>query len=225
MPDTKDLFDKISNNYDLLNSLFSVGIDKLWRKKLVSVFNNNSFILDVATGTAEVLIEGFSLTKIEKGIGIDPSIEMLKIGKNKLNTKGLLQNSSLYKSEAENLPFKDNIFDGITIAFGIRNTKDHNRSLREMYRVLRKGGTIAILEFAIPRISVFTSLYLFYFKNIMPFIGSLFGSRKEYKYLSDSTTDFPQREIFQNIMNECGFKECKFNELSFGIAVIYTGTK
>ena len=89
MPDTKDLFDRISNNYDLLNSLFSAGIDKIWRKKLVSVFNKDSFILDVATGTAEVLLEGFNLSRINTGLGIDPSIEMLKIGKDKLNNKGL----------------------------------------------------------------------------------------------------------------------------------------
>jgi len=225
MPDTKDLFDKISNNYDLLNSLFSAGIDKIWRKILVRNFNNDSFILDVATGTAEVMIEGFSLSKIKTGLGIDPSIEMLKIGKDKLRNKGLNNNTSLFKSEAENLPFKDNIFDGITIAFGIRNTKDYYRSLGEMHRVLKNDGTIAILEFAIPKISIFTSLYLFYFKNIMPFIGSIFGNRKEYKYLSDSTTEFPQREVFKNIMTESGFRECVFKELSFGIAVIYTGIK
>ena len=161
MPDTKALFDKISNNYDLLNSLFSAGIDKIWRKNLVNNFDNNSFILDVATGTAEVLVEGFSLSKINTGLGIDPSIEMLKIGKAKLNKKGLRNKSSLFKSEAENLPFKNNTFDGITIAFGIRNTKDYNSSLLEMQRVLKKGGKLAILEFAIPRISVFSTFYLF----------------------------------------------------------------
>ena len=225
MPDTKDLFDKISSHYDLLNSLFSVGIDKLWRKKLVKNFNNDSFILDVATGTAEVLIEGFNLSKISTGFGIDPSIEMLKIGKAKLQKKEKSEKSSLFQSAAENLPFKDNTFDGITIAFGIRNTIDYNRSLSEMNRVLKKDGTIAILEFAIPRLSFLTSLYLLYFKYVMPFIGSLFGSRKEYKYLSDSTTEFPQRDIFRNIMQECGFKDCEFEELSFGIAVIYTGIK
>lgn len=225
MPDTKALFDKISSHYDLLNSLFSAGIDKIWRKKLVRIFDDNSIILDVATGTAEVLIEGFKLSKIDTGFGVDPSIEMLKIGKDKLDKKSLSKRSSLIQSAGEDLPFKDNLFDGITIAFGIRNTIDHSRSLKEMHRVLKKDGKVAILEFAIPRISIFTSLYLFYFKYIMPFIGSLFGSRKEYKYLSDSTSQFPQREVFINIMSECGFKNCEFSELSFGIAVIYTGIK
>ena len=225
MPDTKALFDKISKHYDLLNSLFSAGIDKRWRKKLVSIFQTNSFILDVATGTAEVLIEGFNHTKISSGIGIDPSMEMLKIGKDKLDRKGKSDVSSLFQSAAENLPFKDNLFDGVTIAFGIRNTIDYERSLKEMQRVLKKDGTIAILEFAIPKISIFTALYLFYFKYIMPFIGSLFGSRKEYKYLSDSTTEFPQRDVFKDIMEKCGFRDCKYEELSFGIAVIYTGFK
>ncbi len=225
MPDTKALFDKISTHYDLLNSLFSAGIDKIWRKKLVNIFNNDSFILDVATGTAEVLVEGFNLSKVSTGFGIDPSIEMLKIGKDKLRSKGRSQISCLFQSAAENLPFRNNLFDGVTIAFGIRNTIDYIRSLSEMNRVLKKDGTIAILEFAIPRISVFTSLYLLYFKYVMPFIGSLFGSRKEYKYLSESTTEFPQREIFLNIMQDCGFRDCKYEELSFGIAIIYTGIK
>ena len=94
-----------------------------------------------------------------------------------------------------------------------------------MRRVLRNEGTIAILEFAIPKISLLTSLYLFYFKYIMPFIGSLFGSRKEYKYLSDSTSEFPQREEFKSIMTKAGFRECKYEEQTFGIAVIYTGIK
>jgi len=225
MPDTKDLFDKISNHYDLLNSLFSAGIDKIWRKKLVKNIAPDSFVLDVATGTAEVLIEGFKHASVNTGFGIDPSIEMLKIGKDKLSKKNLDTKSSMLQGAAENLPFKEATFDGITIAFGIRNTIDYNSSLKEMHRVLKTGGTLAILEFAIPRISIFTTLYLFYFKYVMPFIGSLFGNRKEYKYLSDSTTQFPQREIFKNIMEQCGFSNCEFTELSFGIAVIYTGIK
>ena len=225
MPDTKALFDKISNNYDLLNTIFSAGIDKLWRKNLVRKIDPGSFVLDVATGTAEVMIEGFNISGLKKGFGIDPSIEMLKIGKSKLRNKNLQDRGVLFQGAAEGLPFKDNVFDGVTIAFGIRNTIDYSRSLKEMQRVLRNEGTIAILEFAIPRISLLTSLYLFYFKYIMPFIGSLFGSRKEYKYLSDSTSEFPQREEFKSIMENAGFSECKYEEQTFGIAVIYTGIK
>jgi len=225
MPDTKDLFNKISNNYDLLNTLFSAGIDKRWRKKLVKNIDKDSFTLDVATGTAEVLIEGFNLSIFNMGLGIDPSIEMLKIGKDKLQKKELTNSSSLFQSAAENLPFKSNTFDGVTIAFGIRNTIDYNQSLKEIHRVLKKDGKLAILEFAIPRLTVFSSIYLLYFKFVMPFIGSLFGSRKEYRYLSDSTTEFPQREVFKDILENCGFNECKFTGLSFGIAVIYTGIK
>lgn len=225
MPDTKDLFNNISNNYDLLNTLFSAGIDKRWRKILVKNIDRDSFILDVATGTAEVLIEGFNLSRFNTGFGIDPSIEMLKIGKDKLQKKELANISSLFQSAAENIPFKSNTFDGVTIAFGIRNTINYNQSLKEIHRVLKKHGKLAILEFAIPKLTVFSSIYLLYFKYVMPFIGSLFGSRKEYKYLSDSTTEFPQREVFKEIMENSGFNECKFTELSFGIAVIYTGIK
>lgn len=225
MPDTKALFDKISNNYDLLNTIFSAGIDKLWRKKLVSKIESNSFVLDVATGTAEVVVEGFKRKSFAKGFGLDPSIEMLKIGVSKLKNKSLDKSSILFQGTAESLPFKDSVFDGITIAFGIRNTIDYRSSLKEMQRVLRNDGTLAILEFAIPKKSFLTSLYLFYFKYVMPLVGSLFGSRKEYKYLSDSTTEFPQRDEFKVIMNECGFRECRYEELSFGIAVIYTGIK
>ncbi|MGI9534841.1 MAG: ubiquinone/menaquinone biosynthesis methyltransferase [Thermodesulfobacteriota bacterium] len=225
MPDTKDLFNKISKYYDLLNTIFSVGIDKKWRIKLVSQVAAGSTVLDVATGTAEVISEGIKKDIFTKSIGLDPSIEMLKIGNKKLNTNFYKSSFLLIEGTAENLPFDNNSFDATTIAFGIRNTINYHRSLQEMFRVIKPGGKIAILEFAIPTYPFIRQLYLLYFKYLMPHVGSIFGSKKEYKYLSESTLKFPQRLKFLDVLRDSGFVNCEFEELSLGIAIIYTGLK
>ncbi|MGI9553597.1 MAG: ubiquinone/menaquinone biosynthesis methyltransferase [Thermodesulfobacteriota bacterium] len=225
MPDTKDLFNKISRYYDLLNTVFSVGIDKRWRVKLVSQVAEGSTVLDVATGTAEVISEGIKNKIFKNSIGLDPSIEMLKIGNKKLNTNYSENSFLLVEGTAENLPFENNSFDATTIAFGIRNTINYHRSLEEMYRVIKPGGRIAILEFAIPTYPIVRHLYLLYFKHLMPLVGSIFGSKKEYKYLSESTLKFPQRLTFLDVLKDSGFVNCEYEELSLGIAIIYTGLK
>ena len=225
MPDTKDLFNKISKYYDFLNTVFSIGIDRKWRIKLVNQIAVGSSVLDVATGTAEVISEGFKNNIFSKSIGLDPSIEMLKIGNNKLNTKFLGNSFLLIKGTAEDLPFGDSSFDAATIAFGIRNTLDYEKSLQEMFRVIKPGGKIAILEFAIPTYPFVRQLYLFYFKNLIPLVGSVLGSKEEYKYLSESTFNFPQRLKFLDVMRHSGFINCEYKELTLGITIIYTGLK
>ena len=225
MPETKFLFNKIAKHYDLLNSVFSLGIDKLWRKKLAKEVSERNLILDIATGTAEVAIETARFAPHAKIVGIDPSTEMLKIGEEKIIDLDLDDQISLREGYGEKLPFEDNTFDAITIAFGIRNTLDFEKSLAEMLRVLKPGGKVSILEFAIPSNFVFKPIYLFYFKYIMPLIGSIFGSKNEYKYLSDSTTSFPQRKDFINILKQTGFNNTSMEELTMGISIIYTGIK
>ena len=225
MPDTRELFDKISKYYDFLNTLFSAGIDARWRKQLVAGIDSGSTVIDVATGTAEVISEGFKKNLIGVAIGIDPSRKMLKIGKEKLDKIHADKKYLLVDAVAETIPFKDNMFDAATIAFGIRNTIDYKKSLTEISRVLKPGGKIGILEFGIPSLPVLKQLYLMYFKFIMPFVGSLFGNRKEYKYLSESTINFPQKNSFTEVINECGFSGCMYQELTFGIAILYTANK
>lgn len=225
MPETTSLFNKIAKHYDSLNTFFSFGMDKLWRKKLVEQISNSNLILDIATGTGEVAIEATKKLVGSKVIGIDPSAEMLGLAKQKCSSPKYRDKISIVQGFAENLPFKDKTFDAITIAFGIRNTVDPLKSLNEMNRVLKSGGKVAILEFTIPKNAIFAPLYLFYFKKFLPFVGSFFGSKKEYKYLSDSTTEFPQREKFIELMKEAQFDPHESIELMIGTVIIYKGSK
>ena len=221
MPETKSLFDKIAKHYDSLNTFFSFGMDKLWRKKLVEQIRDSKFVLDIATGTGEVALE--TVRKLDADVvGIDPSAQMLGIAKIKCKSTDHI---SLVQGFAENLPFIDYAFDSITIAFGIRNTVDPIQSLSEIHRVLKSEGKVAILEFTIPKNRIFAPIYLFYFRKILPFIGSFFGSKKEYKYLSGSTSEFPQREKFLDLMQDAGFDKLSSIELMIGTVIIYTGTK
>jgi len=225
MPETTSLFNKIAKHYDSLNTFFSFGMDKFWRKKLVEQISGAHLILDIATGTGEVAIEIVKKLEGAKVIGIDPSAEMLSFARKKCDSVQYRDKISLVEGYAENLPFEDGKFDAITIAFGIRNTVNPLQSLKEMNRVLKTDGKVAILEFTIPKNAIFAPIYLFYFKKFLPFIGSFFGSKKEYKYLSDSTSAFPQREAFLELMREAEFEPKKSIELMIGTVIIYSGTK
>ena len=222
MPETTSLFNKIARHYDSLNTFFSFGMDKIWRKKLVEQIRGSSLILDIATGTGEVALETVKKLESSQVIGIDPSGQMLRFAKKKCES---IKKITLVQGYAEDLPFRNDAFDAITIAFGIRNTVNPLQSLREMNRVLKPGGKVAILEFTIPKNKIFAPVYLFYFKKFLPFIGSFFGSKTEYKYLSDSTSEFPQREKFLKIMKEAQFMPQEYIELMIGTVIIYTGIK
>ena len=225
MPDTVNLFDKVARRYDSLNTFFSMGMDRLWRRRLAKSISGSKTVLDIATGTGEVAIETVDVLPEARVFGVDPSSGMLLLARKKIVSRGLSERISLARSRAEELPFKDGSFDAVTIAFGIRNTVDPALSLSEMRRVLRPGGKAAVLEFAIPRQKLFAPLYLFYFKNILPLVGSLFGTKSEYKYLSDSTSAFPQREKFLDLMKESGLTPEKSIEMMLGIVILYTGVK
>ncbi len=221
MPETTSLFNKIAKHYDALNTFFSFGMDKIWRKKLSKSIMGSNLILDIATGTGEVAIETVRSLQGSHVIGLDPSREMLRLAQKKCASLRI----DLLQGYAEHLPFHNGVFDAITIAFGIRNTIDPLQSLTEMNRVLRPGGRVAILEFAIPNNRIFAPIYLFYFKKFLPFVSAFFGNRKEYKYLSDSTSQFPQREEFLEMMREAQFISEQSTELTIGTVIIYTGIK
>lgn len=223
MPDTARLFDRVAKRYDALNTFFSLGMDKHWRKRLADEIGSAKSILDVATGTGEVAFETVKRLGDCMVTGVDPSSEMLEHARKKLQMLGESGTINLAQCAAENLPFRDGTFDAVTIAFGIRNTNDPEKSLSEMNRVLKPGGIAAILEFAIPQNKLFAPLYMFYFNRIMPLVGSVFGTGTEYKYLSDSTSAFPQREKFVRMMEEAGFNAIKSVELMTGICIIYVG--
>lgn len=225
MPETKSLFNRVAEHYDLLNTLLSFGMDRPWRRRLAEEIRSSNLVLDIATGTGEVAIEVVKRWNGCLAIGIDPSKQMLDLAQAKLRAAGVKTKITLVEGVAESLPFKNGTFDAITIAFGIRNTVDPFKSLKEMCRVLRPGGRAGILEFAIPRNRLFASLYMSYIRNMFPFLGSFFGKRNEYQYLVDSISMFPQRESFINLMEEAGFTVKKPIELTMGTVIIYVGVK
>lgn len=222
-----EMFDNISGNYDFLNHFLSLGIDILWRKKAINILKkrNPKVILDVATGTADFAIQARKLNP-EKIIGVDISNKMLDVGKVKIKDKGLNNLIELKYGDSENLPFESNYFDAITVAFGVRNYENLHEGLKEMQRVLKPGGQIAIIEFSKPKKFPIKQLYFFYFQKILPTLGKLISKDpRAYTYLPESVKAFPDNEAFTNEMEKAGFLNATIKPLSFGIASIYLGEK
>ena len=223
------MFDRIAGRYDLLNRLLSFRQDVRWRKKLVQHFPSSKGLqmLDLATGTADVLLSLFKQSEnLERGVGIDMAREMLKFGRKKVQKEQKDNQIVLYPADAMYLPFRDNSFHLVTIAFGIRNVLDLNKGLGEMNRVLQKGGRLLVLEFSLPQNRWFRKIYLFYFRKILPVLGGIIsGDMLAYNYLNKTVETFPYGEEFCNLMQEAGFSEVKFVPLTFGIASIYIGEK
>jgi demethylmenaquinone methyltransferase/2-methoxy-6-polyprenyl-1,4-benzoquinol methylase len=221
------MFDRIAFRYDLMNRLLSFGIDVSWRKKLVRTLAplHPQKILDVATGTAEVPL---LLQKLipEAITGIDISEKMLEIGRKKIHERGLDPLIGLQQADSENLPFDGNNFDAVTVAFGVRNFENLETGLKEIYRVLKPGGTIAILEFSKPTQFPFKQLYHFYFTQVCPMLGSwITHDATAYEYLHRSVSVFPEGKSFLEILKRNGFKETICTPLTFGISSIYTAKK
>ncbi|MFC1563764.1 bifunctional demethylmenaquinone methyltransferase/2-methoxy-6-polyprenyl-1,4-benzoquinol methylase UbiE [candidate division KSB1 bacterium] len=223
------LFDRISHRYDLLNRLLSFYQDVRWRKKVVDHLKNSpaQTVLDIATGTGDLLITLCSNSgNIRNGIGIDMARKMMEIGRKKTKKMKLNNKTSLLPGDAEHIPFRNNTFDAVTIAFGIRNLLDVNSGLVEMMRVLKPGGRSIILEFSLPENSLMKKMYLFYFRYILPKAGALIsGDSYAYNYLNRTVETFPYGEKFNPLMKEAGFINLKSKPLTFGVATIYTGDK
>jgi demethylmenaquinone methyltransferase / 2-methoxy-6-polyprenyl-1,4-benzoquinol methylase len=221
------MFDNISHRYDFLNHFLSLGIDKLWRKKAISYLKDLKpvQILDVATGTGDFAIQALSLNPA-KVSGIDISEGMLEVGRKKIRARKLDHLIELRKGDSENIPFEQNKFDAVTVAFGVRNFENLEKGLGEIFRVLKPGGRLVVLEFSRPRAFPMKQLFSFYFKQILPKIGNAVSSDKAaYTYLPESVQAFPDGADFVRILNEIGFKDTKCKVLSFGISSIYIGTK
>ena len=222
------MFNKIAPYYDFLNKLLSLGIDRRWRKKTVQQLQEKQpkTILDVATGTADVAIECANKLNPDKVVGLDISKEMLSIGREKIKTKALDHIIVLEEGDSEALPYPDDTFDAITVAFGVRNFENLSKGLAEMKRVLKVDGQIVILEFSKPRYFPFKQLFNAYFKYLLPFIGRLTSKDpKAYRYLYESVQAFPDGEDFVNILLETGFKSNKCIPLTLGICAIYSAYK
>lgn len=219
----KQMFDNISFRYDFLNRFLSLGIDILWRKRTIKSLKpfNPKLILDVATGTGDLAIEALKLNP-DKIIGVDISEGMLAMGRKKL--AALKENRiKLQTGDSENLSFGDDTFDAATVAFGVRNFENLNKGLSDMRRVLKPGAPIAILEFSKPSIFPVKQVFQFYFKVILPFTGKFFSKdQRAYTYLPESVQHFPEGKAFEDIMENCGYKNVSSHRLSFGICTLYT---
>ena len=221
------MFDNIAPKYDFLNHFLSFGIDKIWRRKAIRLLLERfpDDILDVATGTGDFAIESLK-TGARKIIGIDISEEMLAVGRTKIDALGLGNRITLQKGDSEELIFTDNSFDAVIVAFGVRNFENLEKGIRELYRVLKTGGMVCILEFSKPKKFPVKQVYNFYSFHIMPFFGRLFSKDKSaYSYLPESVGKFPDGEEFLSILAKCGFNQMKQRRQTFGVATIYTGVK
>ena len=222
-----DMFDNISHKYDFLNHFLSLGIDIRWRKKAIKLLEEiqPKQILDIATGTGDFAIESLKLNP-DHVIGVDISEGMLNVGREKLKKRKLDDRITLTSGDSENLPFEDNKFDAIIVAFGVRNFENLEKGLSEMFRVLRPGGKVVVLEFSKPKSFPFKQLYNFYFKNILPTLGKTISKdNAAYTYLPESVKSFPDGKDFTSILDKLGFKNTICKPLTFGISSIYTGIK
>ena len=221
------MFNDISKRYDFFNTVSSFGLDRYWRSKLTAKFNLNKShkILDVATGTGDVI---FSMYKKFKVIsyGIDIADKMIKIANIKKSKLKISDDQMVFsKGDAEKLDFSENSFDALTISFGFRNLGDYEKGLLEFFRVLNRGGKIAILEFSKPTSRWFSPFFKFYFKNIVPIIGAMLARKAAFLYLPDSVDHFLKREEVCSKMKDVGFKDVNFKDYTFGVVTIYTGYK
>ena len=231
-PETKkkqvtQMFNGISRSYDLLNRVITLGVDVIWRKRVVRLIkkNKHQVLLDIATGTGDLVL-ALSKLKTKKIIGLDISPGMLEIGKQKVKAQGLDRRIEMQLGDSEALSFENDTFDGVTIAFGVRNFEHLDLGLQEIRRVLKPQGALVILETAVPQNPILKSLYSLYTQKVMPFIGKLFSkNRSAYQYLSDSAAAFPCGKAFNNILKKNGFIAVEDFPQTLGVASIYFAKK
>ena len=217
------MFDMIAPRYDLLNRLMSFGVDQRWRNKTVDALElkSGARVLDLATGTADLALKVLQRHPDVKVVGVDPSEGMLEVGRRKVAAKGLTRVCELKVGDAQQLPFEDKSIDGLCMAFGIRNVPDRARALREMARVVKPDGRIAILELSEPRGGLLGPLARFQIRTVVPFMGRLLSGASEYRYLQQSIASFPEPEVFAGLMRESGLEVLRVTPLTFGVCCLY----
>lgn len=222
------MFNNIAARYDFLNHLLSFGIDIIWRKKAIALLKKEkpAFILDIATGTGDLALEALAALKPEKIIGLDVSEGMLALGREKIKKRKVEDKIEMILGDSEKLPFSDNTFDAITVAFGVRNFEHLEIGISDMFRVLKPGGTLVVLEFSKPQDFPVKQLYNFYFKRILPLVGKMISKDHcAYTYLPESVNAFPDGKEFIKILEKTGFIQTKWKSLTGGVASLYTGKK
>jgi demethylmenaquinone methyltransferase/2-methoxy-6-polyprenyl-1,4-benzoquinol methylase len=221
-----EMFDRIATRYDTMNRILSFGLDRGWRKRTVRALQLGAAprVLDLATGTGDLAIDIARRHPDARVIGLDPSAEMLAIAGQKLARRQLTDRVTLIRGDAQDLPYADGELDAITIAFGIRNVPDRPRALREMARVVRPGGRIAILELGEPRAGVLAGAARFHIRHVVPRLGALLSGVREYRYLQCSIAAFPPSDEFARVMQGAGLDLVEVVPLTFGVCTLYVAT-
>jgi demethylmenaquinone methyltransferase/2-methoxy-6-polyprenyl-1,4-benzoquinol methylase len=222
------MFDAIAGRYDFLNRFLSAGIDVRWRIKAIKEFRQEppSHLLDIATGTADMAIRAARMLQPEKITGIDISENMLAIGREKIAKAALPTRIELLAGDSEQIQFNDNSFDGAMVAFGVRNFQHLEKGMGEIFRVMKPGSKLVVLEFSQPRLPVIRQLYHLYMGVIAPQVAAIFRqNKKAYQYLNHSAKAFPDRERFTEVLRNAGFSNTTYKPLTFGICCIYSGYK
>ena len=222
------LFNDIAGRYDFINSVLSFGLHYQWRRLIRKTLPRRPSlsVLDLATGTGDVALELIKSPRVGNVDGLDMSVGMVEEGRKKVTSKGLDKKIKLTVGDAQSLPFEDRSYDAITISFGIRNIPDVQKCLNECYRVLKPGGRLIVLEFALPSSKLVRAGHLFYLRKVLPKIGkALSGNDVAYTYLNETIEEFPYGEGFTALMYNSGLENNRFEELTGGIVNIYWGDK
>ncbi|MBS3904393.1 MAG: bifunctional demethylmenaquinone methyltransferase/2-methoxy-6-polyprenyl-1,4-benzoquinol methylase UbiE [Simkania sp.] len=222
-----EMFDRISGTYDLLNRILSLGMDVYWRQYVAKfIQQDHCTILDCATGTGDQLLA--VLKKGPKHVeawGIDPSVNMLDLAQKKFANTPFAHQVHFLPGQADTLPFDDQFFDFITMSFGIRNVVCVETALKELRRVLKRGGTLALLEFSLPPSHFIRFGHHLYLKHLVPFLGKCIAKESTaYRYLSDTIAEFPYGDQFCALMRQAGFLECRAHPLTMGITTVYVAS-
>lgn len=222
------MFDAIAGKYDFMNRALSLGIDQSWRKQAIALFKKEQpqHLLDVATGTGDMALLAANILHPKKITGIDLSEKMLQIGNEKIVTAKTATQIELLQGDSERINFGNDTFDGVMVAFGVRNFENLEQGLIEMRRVLKPGGRLVVLEFSRPKWRIAKGFYNFYMGSVAPQLAGLFQqNKKAYQYLNASAKAFPDRDAFVRILRNAGYTDTSFKPLTLGICCIYTGRK
>lgn len=222
------MFDVIAPRYDFMNRFLSAGIDQRWRRRAIRLLQPDQpqYLLDVATGTADMALLAARMLKPERIAGIDISEGMLAKGREKVQRDGLQSTITLYTGDSETINFPNDTFDAVTVAFGVRNFENLERGLQEIFRVMKPGAQVVVLEFSQPRLPVLRQLYQFYMGQLAPQLAGWFRQNKQaYQYLNASAKAFPERRAFTEILDRIGYANTCFKPLSLGICCLYSARK